>query len=662
MDENNQVLDVTYGNFSCRLEGFDDSVETMKVVVSFFHDLAGHDRFMDTAPLAPDMETLARLTEEQTGQPVDVEGYDNKVSLRARTEAAADDVISEDDAEEIVDDPVVDAVEDIEALDDEAGDVAEDMSSVADKLQRMRAAAARKVPSVSDEYAEDLTEAAPAAAVNPLSQRLNELVQRTTQADEVDETEDDLAATDFAEGDVVTDDAEDDTDQAEMAADAAEEVEAADADDEDITVATDEMDDAAEAEVTPTEDAVEEEAEATEEQEVAEADLTEDAADGDAFDADDMNVFTEIAQEQEVAEDAAPVDAFILDDPIVPAAGADDEEPVSADMSEEETTDEDAELDAFLAEEDTAEDDTVSEADNDEIADTAPVSTPLVLTPADEAVDAPEPEHDDYNDDDEFDLEAEVAKVEAEIAARRGNTFAERGLPRHVEDAMSRIMSQTDQHLNQPENRRHRDAFAQLKAAVAATEAARQLGDQGADKRDPDEVYKDDLGAHGDHEKGERALSTPLKLVKSQEVQPEEPTVDEDTPQAEAPATPEPTEVETGTSARLRKIATLKETEVSDSGDDFAAFLASHGVDDLTDQLEAAAAYICFVEGDADFSRPQVMKMVQSASDAEISREDGLRSFGRLLRQARLVKLASGRFQVSENTQFRPDDSQAAQG
>ena len=51
-----------------------------------------------------------------------------------------------------------------------------------------------------------------------------------------------------------------------------------------------------------------------------------------------------------------------------------------------------------------------------------------------------------------------------------------------------------------------------------------------------------------------------------------------------------------------------------------------------------------------------------SASDEEITREDGLRCFGRLLRQARLVKLANGRFQVAENTQYRPDGDKAAQG
>jgi hypothetical protein len=115
-------------------------------------------------------------------------------------------------------------------------------------------------------------------------------------------------------------------------------------------------------------------------------------------------------------------------------------------------------------------------------------------------------------------------------------------------------------------------------------------------------------------------------------------------------------------SERLRKIATLKEADAKPETNDFADFAAAHGASDLTDQLEAAGAFICFVEGEEDFSRPQVMKLVQSATENEISREDGLRSFGRLLRQARLVKLANGRFQVAENTQYRPDGYKAAQG
>ncbi|MEL6641274.1 MAG: hypothetical protein AAFP98_08160 [Pseudomonadota bacterium] len=626
MDENHLVLDVTYGNFSCRLEGFDDSVETMKVVVSFFHDLAGHDRFMDVEPLAPDMDTLARLTEEQTGQPVEAEGYDNKVSLRVRTEVVADEV-TEEPIEEIEDTFVEDLVEE---------DEADDLSNVAEKLKQMRAAAAQKVPSASAEFAEDLGTAATAAAANPLSQRLSELVQRTTQAEE----------------------------EADVTPEASAELYAADDDFGDTAVS---------------EDAVDEET-AEEEDVVAED--------------EQINVFSEA--EDEVTPQAAENDTFVLNDPVeAPEATASETDAVAdTDVAEAEVEDidvvapevavdavtdaedalDDEELDAFMAEEDEAQaaaaaaqdaaeteleeaESSLKEtdgADAENVQDAArETSSPLVLTPADQAKDEAEEDHDDYNDDDEFDLEAEVAKVEAELAARQGTDLASRGLPRHVEDAMSRIMSQTDQHLNQPENRRHRDAFAQLKAAVAATEAARQLGDKGADKKDPDEVFKDDLGAHGDHEKGERTLSTPLKLVKSQEVEPEETA-----PEGEAAEA----DTSSGPSARLREIATMKEAQAPEEVNDFAAFVASHGATDLADRLEAAGAYICFVEGDADFSRPQVMKLVQSAASSEITREDGLRSFGRLLRQARLVKLPNGRFQVSENTQFRPDDYRAAQG
>jgi len=49
------------------------------------------------------------------------------------------------------------------------------------------------------------------------------------------------------------------------------------------------------------------------------------------------------------------------------------------------------------------------------------------------------------------------------------------------------------------------------------------------------------------------------------------------------------------------------------------------------------------------------MKKVQMTTTDEFSREDGLRSFGTLLRQGRISKVRNGRFQVSEQTRFRPD-------
>lgn len=604
MEENTQVLDVTYGNFSCRLEGFEDSVETMKMVVSFFHDLAGHDRFMDTEPLAPDMATLARLTEEQTGVAVDVEGEGNHVSLRVRQDDADmapavseedDDAADSYDADGFDDDDEMsDApIEDAEPEDDDDS-YASNLSSVADKLERMRAAAAeRKSAPSADDFSEDLSEPAAAApAANPLSQRLSDLVKRTTAAEAAVPMEDDTPKAQVSAAE--DDDLEDDLNvfnTAEIDADIAAALAAEEADDELM--------------------------------------LADHAANDLGAETTDEPIAEETSEEDEGSEDD------------IVAAKADD-------ADEEEAAFDDAQDDEDVDNSYVSDDEDDAEAEYDE--------EPLLLT----AKQAAEAEDDDYNDDDDFDLEAEVAKVEAEIAARQGNEFARPGLPRHVEDAMSRIMSQTDQHLNQPENRRHRDAFAQLKAAVAATEAARQLGDKGADKRDPDEVYKDDLGAHDAMEKGEGKSIPPLKLVKSQEVKPgagDRQTLQK--PQTPAPANPSSMEA---ASERLRKIATLKETEAQPETNDFAEFVASHGASDLTDQLEAAGAYICFIEGEDDFSRPQVMKMVQSASDSEISREDGLRSFGRLLRQARLIKLPNGRFQVADNTQYRPDGYKAARG
>ena len=65
--------------------------------------------------------------------------------------------------------------------------------------------------------------------------------------------------------------------------------------------------------------------------------------------------------------------------------------------------------------------------------------------------------------------------------------------PDEDEAAMARIMSQTDVEMDQPENKVRRDAIAHLKAAYAATEAARALGETPGDDTEVRSAFRQDL-------------------------------------------------------------------------------------------------------------------------------------------------------------------------
>lgn len=460
MTDQTQILDVTYGMFSCRLEGFDDSVATMKQIVSYFHDLAGHEAFVGDALLAPDMEEVSRLAGASSRGDVEAAMAGGKLHLRLRDTPA-------------------------QSADEDAADAAFDQESVAAKLDRIRSVVGRgHVNETTNRPTADQAEkdgVAPQSGVNPLAQRLAALAKRNAER----------AAT-----------------QARFA---------------------------------PLQDA------------------------------------------PELMDDATSADV------------------VGALPSENQTSDESLHLANLVA-------------------------------------------------DDGLDLHAEVAEIERVIEDRKKR----HALSDNAEDSISRILSHTDAALNRPEHRRQQDAFAQLKAAVAATEAARQLGDDGATQHRPSEVYRDDLdefetvedtgdanmdadavNPNPDAVNAPRSPAT-LRLVASQ--------------RADVPADP--------ASQRLRQIA-AKATDAGPRLIGFAEFAADYAATSLEDLIEAAAAYITFMLDEDDFSRPQVMTLVQSLTQTEISREDGLRCFGRLLRQNRIIKLDNGRFQVAGDTRFRPDDMTA---
>ncbi|QQA41852.1 hypothetical protein [Pelagovum pacificum] len=246
-----------------------------------------------------------------------------------------------------------------------------------------------------------------------------------------------------------------------------------------------------------------------------------------------------------------------------------------------------------------------------------------------------------------------VAHDEDDDLPRRGRGSLLTGSPESDEASMSRILSETDAQLQEPEGNRRRQAIAHLKAAVAATEAARRLGENSGGAAEGEEnIFRDDLDqvvrprrAVRPENRSDRPRPAPLKLVASQRV--DVPGTDRPSADHSAEAPVRPRRVTSG-GAAARPVAS------SEQDADFARFAADVGAASLTDLLEAAAAHEAFVEGHEDVSRPHIMKKVQAIMTDEFTREDGLRAFGTLLRQGRIEKVRNGRFQVSSQTRFRP--------
>ena len=633
MGESNKILDVTYGNFSCRLEGFDDTVETMKSVVGYFHDLAGHNLFTDQAPVVPDLDVLARLAARQTSGDIAIEESENGVSLRVMTEDEAPAEAS------------VEAEAPAEA--DNTADIAQASDDTAFEQELNENVFAQDVPvaeaafeepeetSAGDVFMDDTSEA-------PTIEFTDTAADTVGSDDDTDADFDDDAEADGFSAEVDAPVESPNVDSGETsAADRLQRIRAVVGRGappaRDDTYAEDQSeDDASEDIVKVAPKAVNSLAQRLAELAKRNSELMDADAQREPLTLAASAPLT-LGEEELITDDVDDTPGDVVEDRIVTEDTAHGDG-VAEDMPQEMESDvaDEAPEDDIEAVQDHAEEETVAALppERDE--------QPLLLMERHQPITDQEDD-----DDDDFDLHEEVAKIEREIAARPGNELARHGLPRTVEDAMSRIMMKTDLELDMQETRDGRDAIAQLKAAVAATEAARQMGDTGAKSRDVSAMFRDDLGALEGTGGADGLALPPLKLV--------EPF--NDAPQSSLREVAPLTEA----AARLRKIAETTKAEAPESkAQTFADFARQQGANDLVDKLEAAGAYLAFVEGENDFSRPQVMKVVQSATDDEVKREDGLRSFGRLLRQSRIIKLNNGRFQIADNTRFKPSGNQAA--
>ncbi len=82
MDSHPKVMTVSYGTFSCTLDGFDDPFTTMQLVAEYFRKLSADDRYFGSEPLQPDASKLHQIAKDANPNRIDAEVTENSVVLR----------------------------------------------------------------------------------------------------------------------------------------------------------------------------------------------------------------------------------------------------------------------------------------------------------------------------------------------------------------------------------------------------------------------------------------------------------------------------------------------------------------------------------------------------------------------------------------------------
>ncbi len=515
MVQNNKVLTVSYGTFSCTLEGFDDSFETMKSIAEYFRDLAADDRYFGSEPPQPDAEMLTRIAQRDASQHVEARQSESGLLLRA-TEATP------------------------------APLAAPAPAPVPSEVNVARTPAPMPVHQPAPQTSFEQADAVPAPAADSIAAKLQRIRAVVSHSDAT-------------------------------------------------PVAYSEDDDSALLSAAP-----------------APVDAVTAAFEAGALSAEDLEPQKPTFEPQPVAmKEPAPAPAAFFEDE------AEDDQPADVLFSDfEDTAEDDADDDGILNI--LSDHEAKAEAEEEAQQDIAPGVLTL---------------------DDEVNLLNKISSVEADMSDRVDQKQPDE---RASDQDVLRLMAKADEQMGDPATSDARETYSHLRTAVAATEAEGEI-----DKASPDQQYRGDLASVVSPRRPEIQVTSmrpesddaaPLKLVAEQRVDDEA--------------------VETGP-VMPRRVTTQQDDIAADEGG-FAQFAQDQGAQSLPDLLEAAAAYLSFIEGQEQFSRPQLMNKVRSLKQNEFNREESLRSFGQLLRDGKIQKAGGGRFAASNLIGFRPDDERAA--